>query len=194
MNGDTTRARIRELVTGGAGSLQQLADQLGVRPQTVHEHLGKMSDAAEVRAQMAANRRQQAQLIEAHGESKTYTAWARDPRCVVSVNTLRARRTAGWTLEDAMDTPAATRPRAALTAAETAALKAAADLVRVLPHVHRNTAADAPERAAVRARNRLMRAAAGKASVAEIARAVGLTHGRAWACIHEGEDRDAGTA
>jgi hypothetical protein len=121
---------------------------------------------------------------EAFGESKTITAWARDPRCKVSVNTLRARRAAGWKLEDAITTPRQQAGHRRLSDEETAALKAAADLVRRLPHVHGNTAADAPERAAVQARNELMREAAKKASVAEIARIVGLTHGRAWECVH----------
>jgi hypothetical protein len=113
---------------------------------------------------------------EAFGESKTLTAWARDPRCEVSVNTLRARRAAGWKLEDAITAPRQQAGHRRLSDEETAALKAAADLVRSLPHVHRNTAADAPERAAVQVRNELMREAAERASVAEIARVVGLSH------------------
>jgi hypothetical protein len=115
--------------------------------------------------------------VEAHGEWKTLTAWARDPRCAVSVNTLRTRRAAGWKLEDALSTPGWQRRRpGGLTAAETAALKDAAELVRSLPRPHRNTLADAPERVAIQARNELMREAAAKASVAEVARVVGLSH------------------
>ena len=119
-------------------------------------------------------------LITAFGESKSVYAWARDPRCVVSVNTLKARLADGWTLEAALSTPPRRRGQTpSLTPDETAALKAAADRVRALPRVHRNTPADAPERAATRVRNQLMRQAAAHASIAEIARAVGLSHEQA---------------
>lgn len=144
MDRDTAHARIREAVADGAGSLQQVADRLGVRPQTVHGHLANMHDGADVRADIVENRRQRADLHAAYGRAKTLTE--------------------------------------------------AAEFVRSLPHVHRNTAADAPERAAVQVRNRLMREAARRASVAEIARVVGLTHGWAWECVHAGRGRNPGTA
>ena len=176
MDRDTAHARIRAAVAEGAGSLQQVADRLGVRPQTVYGHLANMHDGADVHAAIAENRRQRADLHAAYGEEKTLGGWAKDPRCRVSVNTLRGRLAKGRRLEEAMRTPAAPRGQVRLAAAERAALKAAAELVRGLPRVHRNTAADAPERAAVQVRNRLMREAARRASVAEIARAVGLSH------------------
>jgi hypothetical protein len=125
----------------------------------------------------AAIRGRKGRLVEAHGEWKTLTAWARDPRCVVTLNTLRTRRAAGWKLEDALSTPGWQRRRpGGLTAAEIAALKDAAELVRNLPRPHRNTPADAPGRAAVDVRNRLIREAAAHATVAEVARAVELSH------------------
>lgn len=194
MDRDTAHARIRAAVAEGAGSLRQVADRLGVRPQTVHGHLANMHDGADVRAAIAENRRRRADLHAAYGRVKTLAEWARDPRCVVSVNTLRKRVNDGWRLEEAMRTPAAPRGQVRLAAPETEALKAAADLVRSLPHVHRFAAADAPERAAVQVRNRLMREAARRASVAEIARVVGLTHGWAWECVHAGRGRNPGTA
>ena len=186
MDRETAHARIREAVADGAGSLQQIADRLGVRPQTVHGHLANMHDGADVRAAIAENRRRRADLHAAYGRVKTLAEWARDPRCVVSVNTLRKRVNDGWRLEEAMRTPAAPRGQVRLAAPETEALKAAADLVRSLPHVHRNTAADAPERVATRSRDELMRSAAQKASVAEVARAVGFGHGQAWKRIRGG--------
>jgi DNA-binding transcriptional ArsR family regulator len=175
MDGDTTRARIRALVNDGAATLQQVADSLGIRPQTVARHISRMRDAGGVRAQMAANK--QPRLVEAHGEAKTLTEWAQDQRSQISVNTLRARIAEGWSLEDALATAPRRRGQATmLNAAEVAALRAAADLVRSLPRVHRNTPADAPEHAATRELRELIRQAAGRASIAEIARAAGLSH------------------
>jgi hypothetical protein len=112
----------------------------------------------------------------AHGEAKTLTAWARDERCVVTVNTLRTRIAAGWKIEEALATPGWRRRRGGLTPEEAAALKAANDLVRSLPRVHRNTRADAPELAATKALNELLRHAATRTTTAEISRIVGLSH------------------
>jgi hypothetical protein len=45
---------------------------------------------------------QKAKLIEAFGEAKTVSDWARDPRCRVSVGSLWPRLREGWTMERAM--------------------------------------------------------------------------------------------
>jgi len=47
-------------------------------------------------------------------ETKTIAAWARDPRCVPDVNTLRRRLQLGWSLADALSVPV--RPEVRLTA------------------------------------------------------------------------------
>jgi DNA-binding CsgD family transcriptional regulator len=176
MTGDETRARIRTLVNDGAATLQQIADALGIRMQTVAAHIKKMDDPAEIRAQMDENKRPR--TLAAFGETKTVTAWARDPRSRVSRNTLTARLDTGvWAIEAALTTPRTHRGDAfGLNAGEAAALKAAADRLRSLPRVHRNTAADAPEMAATRELRGLIQQAAERASIAEIARAAGLSH------------------
>jgi predicted ArsR family transcriptional regulator len=180
-SGEQTRSRIRALVDGGAASLQQVADHLGIRPQTVAAHINRMPDADGLRAQMDRNK-QPPRTITAFGQTKIVRAWATDPRCRVSVNTLLARLDTGvWDIEAALATSGRRRGESfALTAEEVAALKAAAETVRELPRVHRNTPADAPEHAATRELRALIRQAAGRASIAEIARAAGLTHQQAW--------------
>jgi hypothetical protein len=191
--GDATRTRIRELVADGAASLQQLADRLGIRMQSVDHHVRHMPDADDLRKAMAAKWARQFRHLEAYGESKTLAGWAKDPRCVVSRNTVRARLADGWSLEDALSTPARRRGQTpALTDAEAAALKAAADLVHSLPRVHRGTPADAPERVATRARDELMRQAERRADIAEIGRATGLSYGSAWR--HVRGDRSGNTS
>jgi DNA-binding CsgD family transcriptional regulator len=179
MDGESTRARIRELVGDGAATLQQIADALGIRMQTVAAHISRMPDAAEVRAAMDRNK-PAPRTLTAFGETKTVTGWARDPRSRVSRNTLRARLDDGWSLEDALTTgPRRRGQTVTLTVEEAAALKAAADRLCALPQVHRNTPPDAEERAATRELRQLMRQAAQWASVAEIARAAGLSHQQA---------------
>jgi hypothetical protein len=49
-------------------------------------------------------------LYEAFGLPQTLEAWGRDPRCRVSVSTLRKRLAADWPLERALTTPARPRP------------------------------------------------------------------------------------
>lgn len=176
MNGETTRARIRELVAGGAASLRQVAVELGVTPQTVHHHLQRMPDVNEVRAALAANKR----VLTVHGETKPLTAWARDERCAVSLNTLKARLATGvWAIGAAIGSPAeASRPPRGipLSNAQAREMADAADRVRSGPRVHRHTPPDAPEAVALRERNALIRAAIGRGTtIAEIARVAGLS-------------------
>jgi hypothetical protein len=45
------------------------------------------------------------QYLTLGGETKTIAAWARDPRCVPDVNTLRRRLQLGWSLADALSVP-----------------------------------------------------------------------------------------
>jgi|SRR5579859_5562715 len=179
MTGEQTRARIRTLVNEGAATLQQLADTLGIRPQTIAGHIARMDDPAEVRARMDQNKRP-SRTLAAFGETKTVAAWARDPRSRVSRNTLTARLGEGWSLEDALATGPRRRGQAVtLTLEEAAALKAAADRLCALPIVHRNTPPDAPERSATRELRELIRQAAERASIGEIARAAGLSYQQA---------------
>jgi predicted ArsR family transcriptional regulator len=180
MDGESTRARIRELVGDGAATLQQIADSLGIRMQTVAGHIARMPDAAGIRAAMDRNK-PAPRTLTAFGEAKTVTAWSRDPRSRISRNTLRTRLADGWSLEDALTTgPRRRGQTVTLTVEEAAALKAAAGRVRALPQVHRNTTADAPERAATRELRELIRQAAERASIGEIARAAGLSYQQAW--------------
>lgn len=53
------------------------------------------------------------ELIQAFGEGKTLREWARDPRCRVSSETLRARLARGSAPEQAMSEPAMERSAAA---------------------------------------------------------------------------------
>ena len=46
-------------------------------------------------------------LIRALGTAKGLVAWSRDPRCTVTVATIRRRLRAGWSSTDAITTPAA---------------------------------------------------------------------------------------
>ena len=144
-------------------------------------HIKCMDGAAEIRVQMDRNKLAP-RTLTAFGEAKTVYAWAKGPRCCVSVNTLLARLDTGvWAIEAALTTPRAYRSDTfGLTAGEAAALKAAADRVRALPRVHRNTPSDAPERVATSVLRALIRQAAERASIAEIARAAGLSHQQAW--------------
>jgi DNA-binding CsgD family transcriptional regulator len=176
MNGEATRGRIRELVDGGAASLQQIADTLGIRPQTVAGHIARMDDPAGIRAQMDANK-PPPRTLTAFGEAPAVgkPGGERVPRHAAA----RVLRPGGHGLglEDALAAGPRRRGQAVvLTDEEVAALKAAADRARALPRVHRNTAADAPERGATGELRRLIRQAAERASIAEIARAAGLSH------------------
>lgn len=177
-DGEATREKIRAAIRAGAPTFQAVGDALGIRMQTVHAHLKRMDDAEQLRAIMAGNKKPR--RITAFGETKTAYAWAKDPRCAVSINTLNARLAKGWTVKAALTTPPQRRGRnKTLTGRETAALKAAADLVRSLPKVHRHMPDDAPSRVATRERDRLLREAAGHATIAEVARAAGLSYERA---------------
>lgn len=116
--------------------------------------------------------------ITAFGETKGAYDWARDPRCRVSAVSLRARIRNGWETEAAITTLAGARAglRRHLTGRETAAIRAAAELVRQLPRLHRYMGPQDPSRVATEARNGLMRDAAEHSPVAEIARAARMSH------------------
>lgn len=58
--------------------------------------------------QQARNRRSNL-LYMLDGEVRVLTAWAEDPRCVVSYSTLYARMRRGWSLAEAMTSPPGTR-------------------------------------------------------------------------------------
>lgn len=54
------------------------------------------------------------QYLTLEGKTKTIAAWARDPRCVPDVNTLRRRLRLGWSPADALSVPV--HPEVRLTA------------------------------------------------------------------------------
>jgi DNA-binding Lrp family transcriptional regulator len=178
VDGEQTRARIRDLVHAGAASYQQIADQLGIRQQTVAQHITRMDDAVQVRGQIAANKT--VRQLQAFGETKTVYAWSKDGRCAVSINTLTGRlHTGAWAIEAAISTPAVVgqgRRGVPLTEQQADELRAAAEKVANGPKVHRHTPPDAPEAVAIRERNALILAAIGRrTSLSEIARATGLS-------------------
>lgn len=117
--------------------------------------------------------------LAAYGAAKTLAQWLADPRCVASVNTVKKRVADGWTLEAALSTPVQPGRRGrftALTDTEAAELRSAAEKLRSLPLIRRHTRPDAPEVAAARARDALIRALlARNANPADIARETGLT-------------------
>lgn len=129
-------------------------------------------------------------MLTAYSVTKPLTAWLDDPRCAVSINTIKARLADGWTAEAALSTPANTgrgRRGTPLTDEQAAELWHAVEQVRQAPRVQRHTPADAPERAAIQRRDELIRAAIARGTtIAGIARTTGLR----WATVAAVRDDD----
>ena len=95
---------------GKTQSAKQWALEIGMNPRTLINRLlsgwtaeDALSIPVESRVwtKSPANRRH----VSAFGETKTIAAWSRDPRCSVSLWTLRERIDSGWTIEQALSTP-----------------------------------------------------------------------------------------
>jgi predicted ArsR family transcriptional regulator len=173
-NGEARRAQIRDLVHAGAGTYQEVADQLGLRQQTIAQHIRNMPDADLVRGQLAANKT--GRRVAAFGETKTVFAWSKDGRCAVSLNTLNGRLATGaWAIEAAIATPAQTG-RARLTDAQSARL---AELAHAASQAHWRESGHVRRRDALKARDEYIRGLlrAGVPAV-EVARAAGLAESR----------------
>jgi predicted ArsR family transcriptional regulator len=174
VDGEQTRARIRDLVHAGAASYQQIADQLGIRQQTVAQHITRMDDAVQVRGQIAANKT--VRQLQAFGETKTVYAWSKDLRCGVSINTLTGRLHAGvWAIEAAITTPAqAVRVRLAET--QSARL---AELAHAASQAHWRESGFVRRRDALKARDEYIRGLLrARVPAVKVARAAGLAESR----------------
>ncbi len=55
--------------------------------------------------QEQANNLRSNRILEAFGERKTLAMWGRDPRCVVTINTIKSRVARGWDTEAAITGP-----------------------------------------------------------------------------------------
>jgi len=62
--------------------------------------------------EVQARNRRSSRPVTAWGETRTLAEWIRDPRRVVSQNTVRARLDQGWALEDAMTVAAKNHKKA----------------------------------------------------------------------------------
>lgn len=130
--------------------------------------------------------RTSARTLTAFGETKQLMTWIDDERCAVSVNTLKQRLADDWDPEAALSTPAMPGRRSdrgvPLTGSQEGELRAAAEKVRRGPRVHRNTPAGAPELAAIRRRDELVRVAIRRGTtVADVAYVAGLSEGHVYA-------------
>jgi predicted ArsR family transcriptional regulator len=174
MDGEARRAQIRDLIHAGASTYQEVGDALGLRQQTVAQHIKNMPDAELVRGQLAANKTRR--RVTAFGETRTVFAWSKDPRCAVSLNTLNARLATGvWAIEAAIATPAQTG-RAHLTDAQSARL---AELAHAASQAHWRECGHPRRRDALKARDEYIRGLLrARVSAVEVARAAGLAESR----------------
>jgi transcriptional regulator with XRE-family HTH domain len=151
------RQQVIDALEGGAYTYQQIADEMGVTRQRVDQIMRTRMGSMTVWAlRKLAENKKSAAGITAFGETKPRSAWAADPRCPVTTQTISQRIRKGWPPEEAIATPIGARPPrwVEITAQERAELL---DLLARAEGVRFNYPPNHPARQAAHERDRLVR-------------------------------------